>query len=136
MCLTLCDFTDCSPPGSSVHGDSPGKNTGVGCHAFFQWIFPIQGSSPGLPHCRWILSHLSHQRSPYYSLWKWKWKVQWYIISHPLRCCYGNKVRSAFSRGLKSTYWYQNVVKKNTVIFFFLWDTQPGPKQGEWTAHA
>ena len=24
---------DCSPPGSSVHGDSPGKNTGVGCHA-------------------------------------------------------------------------------------------------------
>ena len=21
---------DCSPPGSSVHGDSPGKNTGVG----------------------------------------------------------------------------------------------------------
>ena len=23
---------DCSPPGSSVHGDSPGKSTGVGCH--------------------------------------------------------------------------------------------------------
>ena len=32
-CLTLCDLMDCSPPGSSVHGDSPGKNTGVGCHA-------------------------------------------------------------------------------------------------------
>ena len=31
-CLTLCDHMDCSPPGSSVHGDSPGKNTGVGCH--------------------------------------------------------------------------------------------------------
>jgi len=30
---TLCDPMDCSPPGSSVHGDSPGKNTGVGCHA-------------------------------------------------------------------------------------------------------
>ena len=29
-CLTLCDPMDCSPPGSSVHGDSPGKNTGVG----------------------------------------------------------------------------------------------------------
>ena len=28
-CLTLCDPMDCSPPGSSVHGDSPGKNTGV-----------------------------------------------------------------------------------------------------------
>ena len=31
LCLTLCDLMDCSLPGSSVHGDSPGKNTGVGC---------------------------------------------------------------------------------------------------------
>ena len=31
-CLTLCDPMDCSPPGSSVQGDSPGKNIGVGCH--------------------------------------------------------------------------------------------------------
>ena len=30
-CLTLCNPTDCSPPGSSGHGDSPGKNTAVGC---------------------------------------------------------------------------------------------------------
>ena len=30
LCPTLCDPVDCSPPGSSVHGDSPGKNTGVG----------------------------------------------------------------------------------------------------------
>jgi len=27
---------DCSPPGPSVHGDSPGNNTGVGCHALLQ----------------------------------------------------------------------------------------------------
>ena len=27
---------DCSPPGSSVHGDIPGNNTVVGCHAFLQ----------------------------------------------------------------------------------------------------
>ena len=33
---------DSSPPGSSVHGDSPGKNTGVGCHALLQGIFSIQ----------------------------------------------------------------------------------------------
>ena len=33
---TLCDPMDCSPQGSSVHGDSPGKNTGVGCHALLQ----------------------------------------------------------------------------------------------------
>ena len=29
-CRTLCDPIDYSPPGSSVHGDSAGKNTGVG----------------------------------------------------------------------------------------------------------
>ena len=54
---------DCSPPGSSVCGDSPGKNTGVGCHALFQGIFPTQGSNPGLPYFKWILYHLSHQGS-------------------------------------------------------------------------
>ena len=32
-CPTLCNPMDCSPPGSSVHEDSPGKNIGVGCHA-------------------------------------------------------------------------------------------------------
>ena len=29
LCPTLCNSMDCSTPGSSVHGDSPGKNTGV-----------------------------------------------------------------------------------------------------------
>ena len=43
--------------------DSPGKNTGVGCHAFLQGIFLTQGLNPGLPHCRWILHHLNHQGS-------------------------------------------------------------------------
>ena len=33
---------DCSPLGSSVHGDSPGQNTGVGCRAFLQGIFLTQ----------------------------------------------------------------------------------------------
>ena len=36
LCLSLCDPMDCSLPGSSVHGDSPGKNTGVGCHFLLQ----------------------------------------------------------------------------------------------------
>ena len=35
--------------------DSPGKNTGVGCHFLLQGIFPTQGSNPGLLHCRQIL---------------------------------------------------------------------------------
>ena len=63
-CLTLCNPRDCSPPGSSVHEDSLGKNTGAGCHALLQSIFPTQGSNPGLLHCRWILYCLSHQWNP------------------------------------------------------------------------
>ena len=63
-CPTLCNPMDCSPPGSSVHGDSPGQNAGVGCHALLQGIVPTRESNPGLPHCRWILYHLSHQESP------------------------------------------------------------------------
>ena len=51
-CLILCDPRDCSLPGSPVHGDSPGQNAGVGCHALLQGIFPAQGLNPGLPHCR------------------------------------------------------------------------------------
>ena len=46
--VRLCDPMDCSPPGSSVHGDSPGKNTGMGCYFPLQGIFPTQGSNPRL----------------------------------------------------------------------------------------
>ena len=52
------DPMDCSLPGSSVHGDSPGKNTGVDCHALLQGIFLNQGSNSCLLcllHCREIL---------------------------------------------------------------------------------
>ena len=44
--------------------NSPGQNTGVGSLSLLQGIFPTQGSNPGLPHCRQILSQLSHQGSP------------------------------------------------------------------------
>ena len=54
---------DCIPPCSSIHGDSQGKNTGVGCHALLQRIFPVQALNSGLPHSRWILYRLSHQGS-------------------------------------------------------------------------
>ena len=64
-CPTLCDPMDCSPPGSSVHGDFPGKNTGVGSLSLLQRIFPTQGLNPGLPHCRRILYCLNQQESPF-----------------------------------------------------------------------
>ena len=35
-CPTRCDPIDCSPPGSPSPWDSPGKNTGVGCHFLLQ----------------------------------------------------------------------------------------------------
>ena len=72
-CLILCDPMDCSPPSSSVHGDSPGKNTGVGCHAL------LQGSSQPrdwscvscigrqILNCCWHLgSPLGHMLLPYW----------------------------------------------------------------------
>ena len=41
-CPTLCDPRDCSPPGSSVHGNSPSKNTGVGSnnllYSILKWV--------------------------------------------------------------------------------------------------
>ena len=48
-CLTLCDPMDCSLPGSSVHGDSPGRNTGVGCHDPLQGDLPNPGIEPRSP---------------------------------------------------------------------------------------
>ena len=67
-CLTLCDFKDCYPLVSSVQGDDPSKNTGVGCHDLLQGIFPTQGLNPCLPYCRRILHHLSHQGRQYWSI--------------------------------------------------------------------
>ena len=51
LCLTLCQ-------------NSPGQNPGVGSLSLLQGIFPIQELNPGLPHCRQILSKLSHKGSP------------------------------------------------------------------------
>ena len=55
LCLTLCNLMDCSPSGSSVHGGSPGKNTGMGCH------FLLQGSCQPrdwtqVSHCRTLFT--------------------------------------------------------------------------------
>ena len=52
------------PHGPHSKWNSPGQNIGVGSLSLLQGIFPIQGSNPGLPHCRGILYQLSHQGSP------------------------------------------------------------------------
>ena len=48
LCPTLCNPMDYIPPGSSVLGDSSGKNTGLGCH-------DPQELNPSLPHSRQTL---------------------------------------------------------------------------------
>ena len=60
-CLTLWDPTDCSSPGFSVHWDSPGKNTEMGCHALLQGIFSIQG-----------LNQVSHIADRFITVWATK----------------------------------------------------------------
>ena len=62
-CATLCDPTDYSPPGSSVHGILQARVL-EWVAMLLQGISPTQGSNPGLPHCRRILYHLSHQGTP------------------------------------------------------------------------
>ena len=64
--------------------DSPGKNTGVGCHALLQGIVRTQGSNPHLlrlPHCRQILYHWATGKVPlrHGALgWTWHW---WYDLN-------------------------------------------------------
>ena len=60
LCPTLCNPMD----RLLCPWTSPGKNIGVGSHSLLQEIFLTQGLYPGLPHCRRILYHLSHQGSP------------------------------------------------------------------------
>ena len=42
-------------------------------------------SNPDLPHCRWILNQLSHQRSPHMSYGRYQWKCQWDTTTHLLK---------------------------------------------------
>ena len=62
--LFATSWTDCSLPDSSVHGNSPGKDTGVGCHALLQGIFLTQRSNPCLLHCQVNSLPLRQQGSP------------------------------------------------------------------------
>ena len=58
---TLSDPMDCSTTRLLRPRNFPGKSTGVDCHFLLQGIFPTWELNPGLPHCRQMLYHLSHQ---------------------------------------------------------------------------
>ena len=71
-CLTLCNPLDYSPPDSSVHEDSPGKNAGVGCRALPPGDLPDPG-----------ILHLLH-RQVCSSLPAPPWKSRKQCVSHPV----------------------------------------------------
>ena len=64
LCLTLCKSMDCSPPGFSVHGDSPGKNTGMGCHASSRRSSQLRDQTHVPCASRWILNHWTPRKVP------------------------------------------------------------------------
>ena len=77
MCVCVCQLLSCvqllqphelQPTRLLCPWASPGKNTGVSCHALLQGIFLTQGSNPGLPHGRQFLQQLSHKGSPRFSI--------------------------------------------------------------------
>ena len=89
------------PHGLYSPWNSPGQNTGVDSLSLLQGIFPIQGSNPGLTHCRQILYQLSHKGSPR--------TLEW--VAHP------------FSRGSS---WPRNWTRVSCIAgrFFTNWATR------------
>ena len=92
-CLTLCEPMDCSPPGSSVHVNSPGKNTGVCCHVLLQGIFPTQ---------------VSHVAGSFFTVWatrkkkKEKFLSRVWLFAIPWTVAYQASPSMGFSR---KEYW-------------------------------
>ena len=87
LCLTLCNPMDCNPQDTSVHGDSPGKITGVGCHALLQGIFPTQGPSTSLLqllHYKQVLYHWATRETFLF------WGVSNYTHSGHLKLSYNS----------------------------------------------
>ena len=111
---------DCSLSDSSVHGDSQGKNTGVGCHALLQGIFPTEGSNPPhlcLVHCRWLLYLLSHLGNPEEEIPSSKKQIQHPDLSKSNKRNQGSSKKRVILRQVRNTRgtWsiqkYQNVRK-------------------------
>ena len=117
---TLCNPMDYNLPRYSVHGNSLGKNTGVGCHILLQGIFLTQGSnpcllcllhwqtgslllaSPGSPYCsspvanQWQESsgHIVHSGQYLVDRWTINWRNKQRILANLVFLFLANSVIS------------------------------------------
>ena len=114
-------------------GDSPGKNTGVGCHALLQGIFPTQGLTLHLLcllHCQVGSLPLTAPGKP---MWLWsRLNFFWGLVSFPTTCRYwhlpGGIITRTAAKGGKplvigghSNKVIDGVTKTVYVCFFWLW---------------
>ena len=111
----LCNPMDCSPPGSSVLGESPGKNTGMGSLSLLQEIFPIQESNRGLLHHTQIVYQLSYQGSL-------EWRICM-IYSTPTLC--QDTLRSSIHLNPLSP--HTTTMRQVLLYLHFTEETQPLP---------
>ena len=112
LCPTLSNPMDCSLPVSSIHRYSPGKNTGVGCHALLQGICPTQGLNLCLLwhlHCRWILYGWATGEASVTRLMICKWRT-W----SPISLAIGHRMDWSKCQGLDQH--LQLWLKANTVL--------------------
>ena len=68
------------PHGLYSPWNSPGQNIAVSSCSLPQEIFPIQGLNPCLPHCRQILSQLSHQKQLSMNTYLFKYAFFWSLF--------------------------------------------------------
>ena len=131
-CPTLYNSMDCSLPGSSIHRDSLGKNTGVGCHALLQGIFPTQGLSPALadgffslapPIYMCIYVHDSKGSFPL------RQKFQSLLLVTILVClaCYNKIPLTEWFKQQKlfSQFWRLEIQNQGSMVWFW-WGVSPG----------
>ena len=106
--------------------DSPGKNTGVGCHFLLQGIFPTQGSNLGLLLCRQILYLLSHQGNPFITSYSINISACWgYQKLHKYVTCYGllHLLFGVFISSAEVNF-YSNTIYSIYFAMFQIWDFQ------------
>ena len=130
-CPTLCRPMDCSPPSASVHGDSLGKNTAVGSHAFLQRIFSTQGLNPGLLYFRQILYHLSYQGSPLLNSREFDFRalvIGLHFSSEPLNSIFLEFVINISSEGSMSTSQILSFIFPSLLLLFL--SLSPNQKGG------